>query len=145
MGLGRSEVVIIYPELLGYPWPEGIDPIKSHETTIFRWFPYGFPMVFPWFYSGNPPYAFLRHIRHGAMGVAKPFQTLPDHNKAISTEQKNVANLGQPKENMWYHVLTADYYIYMHMYVYIYIYTYKYVYRHVYMNICICNNHPGYT
>ena len=23
-----------------------VDPIKSHETTIFLWFSYGFPMVF---------------------------------------------------------------------------------------------------
>ena len=28
---------------------EAIHPIKSHETIIFLWFSYGFPMVFLWF------------------------------------------------------------------------------------------------
>ena len=32
--------------------------IKSHETTIFPWFPHGFPMVFPWF-----SYKFTRGCR----------------------------------------------------------------------------------
>ena len=26
-----------------------LNPIKSHKTTIFLWFSYGFPMVFLWF------------------------------------------------------------------------------------------------
>ena len=36
-----------------------VNPIKSHSTTIFLWFFYGFPMVFLWFaqmviFQGEP-------------------------------------------------------------------------------------------
>ena len=31
-----------------------VNPIKSHETSIFLWFSYGFLMVFLWFSYGFP-------------------------------------------------------------------------------------------
>ena len=32
-----------------------LKPIKTHETTIFLWFSYGFPRVFLWFSYGFHP------------------------------------------------------------------------------------------
>ena len=36
-----------------FPASHALNPIKSHETTIFPWFSHGFPMVFPWFSHGT--------------------------------------------------------------------------------------------
>ena len=48
-----------------------VNPIKSYQTIIFLWFPYGFPMLFLWFSYASLLLQILRALVEGAEPVTR--------------------------------------------------------------------------
>ena len=110
--------------------PEGKSHSKSHSTTIFLWFSYGFPMAFLWFSS----FLIFDIPWHCTLAVKKKnWGYGPSWEHPHRAEMQNVI--------IQYHILYCIViYIYICICIYIYIYIvhslYLLIYIYIHVNTC---------
>ena len=123
-----------------------INPIKSHKTTIFPWF----PIVFLWFSYGLFTFSWRFHRVCRWRVRAVPCHVVPCWEKGVTTAAAHehvelLLRLAQIIATRSDDIQTYIYiYIYIHVYqIYIYIYLHMYIYIciSIYIYIYICYTH----